>query len=56
MSQKEAAMYLHTDIFSPSSFHLFQHYSPTSFDKTFASQEVEKHQVEFTFWDTSGND
>ena len=33
---------------------LSQHYSPTSFDKSFASQEVEKHQVEFTFWDTSG--
>ncbi len=55
MSQKEAAIYILT-FFSPSSFHLFQHYSPTSFDKTFASQEVEKHQVEFTFWDTSGND
>lgn len=32
----------------------FQAYSPTSFDKSFASQEVEKHQVEFALWDTSG--
>ena len=33
---------------------LLQHYTPTSFDKSYASHEVDKHDVEFTFWDTSG--
>ena len=33
---------------------LFQAYTPTSFDKSFGSQEVNKHTVHFNFWDTSG--
>ena len=28
---------------------------PTSFDKTFGQQEVNKHVVHYSFWDTSGN-
>ena len=31
-----------------------QQYSPTSFDKSYAAHEVDRHDVEFTFWDTSG--
>ena len=33
---------------------LFQNYTPTSFDKSFGYQEVNKHDVHFSFWDTSG--
>ena len=32
-----------------------QVYMPTSFDKSFGQQEVNKHLVHFSFWDTSGN-
>ena len=32
----------------------FQSYTPTSFDKSFGYQEVNKHDVHFSFWDTSG--
>ena len=31
-----------------------QVYMPTSFDKSFGQQEVNKHLVHFSFWDTSG--
>ncbi len=31
-----------------------QNYMPTSFDKSFGQQEVNKHTVHFSFWDTSG--
>eukprot|EP00093_Oithona_nana_P012288 12288.XXX_509788_505627_1 [CDS] Oithona nana genome sequencing. len=30
-------------------------YMPTSFDKSFGQQEVNKHLVHFSFWDTSGS-
>ena len=33
---------------------LLQVYMPTSFDKSFAKHEVNKHDVHFSFWDTSG--
>ena len=36
-------------------FWLLQVYMPTSFDKTFGQQEVNKHVVHYSFWDTSGN-
>ena len=32
----------------------FQVYMPTSFDKSFSKHEVNKHDVHFSFWDTSG--
>ena len=35
-------------------FFLLQVYMPTSFDKSFGQQEVNKHLVHFSFWDTSG--
>ena len=33
---------------------MLQVYMPTSFDKSFAKHEVNKHDVHFSFWDTSG--
>ena len=32
----------------------FQSYHPTSFDKSYSTREVDKHDVEFIYWDTSG--
>ena len=36
------------------SISIFQEYSPTGFDKVLADLEVDKHNVHFTLWDTSG--
>ena len=48
------SFYMWPDHFLTKSVSTFQSYTPTSFDKSFGYQEVNKHDVHFSFWDTSG--